>query len=83
MANNPYTSQSISGYLSTQPPDDGSQVGSNALSFQLHIDNIGDPINTFVAAVNAEVLSAFGELIITTEPAEDTMIIATQEFGIR
>jgi hypothetical protein len=81
--NNPYDSQSISNYNSSPPADDGSQVASNALTWAKHIDKIGDPLNTFAAAINTETLGAFSELAMTTDPGEETVVIAMQEFSVR
>lgn len=81
MANNPYSTQSISGYNSSPPPDDGSQSSANQVEWAKHIDKIGDPLKTLAEAINSAVLSAFGQLLLTDDPAEETVLIATQEFG--
>lgn len=83
MAENPYTSQSVSGYLASPPPDDGSRTAANALTFAKHITNIGDPLNNGITDVNAETLGAFSQLAMTTDPGEETVVIAMQEFGLR
>lgn len=81
--NNPYDSQAIAGYNSTPPSDDGARTAANALTWQKHLDKIGDPLNTFAAAINTEALGAFSELAMTTDPGEETVVIAMQEFSVR
>ena len=81
MATNPYTSVSISGYNSSPPPDDGSQSSANQVEWQKHLDKIGDPLKTLSEGIDTNVLAAFSALIMTTDPAEETVIIAMDEFG--
>lgn len=81
MADNPYTSQSISGYNSSPPPDDGSQSSANQVEWAKHKEKLGDPLKTLAEAIDAAVLAAFGQLLVTTEPAEETIMLAAQEFS--
>ena len=81
MASNPYTSQSISGFNSSPPPDDGSQSSANQVEWQKHIDKIGNPLKTLAEAIDAAVLSAFGQLLLTDDPAEETVLVAAEEFS--
>ncbi len=83
MAENPYDSQSISGYRAVDPPDGGERTAANALTWERHTTQLTDPLNTFAAAINTEVLGAFGELVMTTDPGQETVVIAMQEFGLR
>lgn len=83
MAENPYTSQTVVGYNDSPPPDDGSRTAANALTWDKHITKIGDPLNAHSAAIDSETQSAFGELVMTTDPGEETVVIAMQEFGVR
>lgn len=57
---NPYTSQSISGYNSSPPSDDGSQTSTNEITWAKHKTKLGDPIKTLAEAINTELVSAFG-----------------------
>ena len=56
----PYSTQTISGYNSSPPADDGSQVASNEIAWSKHKTKLGDPIKTLAEAINTEALSAFG-----------------------
>lgn len=78
MADNPYDTVAVSGYNASPPPDDGSQVPGNLVSWQVHLDKIGDPLKTFGEAINAEVLSSFGELVITNDAGTEQNIIANR-----
>jgi len=80
MASNPYNSVSIgAGYNQSPPPDDGTVSAANLLTWQKHLDKIGDPLNTFAAAIDAAVLAAFGALIMTDQPEEETLFVAIEE----
>lgn len=61
---NPYTSQSISGYNSSPPPDDGSQTAANKVEWAKHKEKIGDPLKTLVEAVNSQCSSAFNTVAL-------------------
>lgn len=80
---NPYSSQSIAGFNDGPPPDDGSRNAGNALTWQRHLDELANPLNSFAAAINTEILGAFGAMAMTTDPGEETVVIAMQEFGLR
>lgn len=64
MAVNPYTSQSISGYNASPPPDDGSQVAANKVEWAKHKTKIGDPIKTLAEGINTQALSAINTLAL-------------------
>ena len=81
--NNPYDSQSSSGYRAVDPPDDGSRTAANALTWSRHTTQLSEPLHNFSISINAETLSAFGELAMTTDPGEETVVVAMQEFGRR
>ena len=80
MASNPYNSVSIgAGFNQNPPPDDGSVSAANLLRWQFHLDKIGDPLNAFAAAIDAATLAAFGALILTDQPEEETLFVAIEE----
>lgn len=83
--NNPYDSQSISGYnpAGLIPTDGGERTPRNALTWLKHVTYHADPLNTFAGDINTETLGAFGEMAMTTDPGEETVVIAMQEFGLR
>jgi len=64
MAVNPYTTQSISGYNSSPPPDDGSQTTANKVTWAYHKTKIGDPIKTLAEAINTQCVSAINTLAL-------------------
>ena len=79
MPANPYSSQTISGYNSSPPPDDGSQVTANKVTWNSTIKTkLADPLNTFAAAINSAVSSAFGLLVVTTVINEESLIVYTR-----
>jgi hypothetical protein len=64
MAINPYSSQSISGYNSSPPPDDGSQTAANKVEWAKHKEKIGDPLKTLAEAINSQAVSAFNSVAL-------------------
>ena len=81
MADNPYTGQSISGYNASPPPDDGSQSSGNQLEWAKHITKIGNPLKALAEAIDTAVSAAFGSLLLTDDPAEETVLLAAVEFS--
>ncbi len=59
----PYSSTSVSGYNANPPPDDGTTVGTNLITWAGVKSKIGDPLNTFASAVNSALVTAFGKTI--------------------
>lgn len=53
-----YTSQSVTGYNSSPPADDGSQVGSNQVKWNTVKTKVGDPLNNFASAINTALVTA-------------------------
>jgi hypothetical protein len=64
---NPYTQPTLSGYNSSPPPDDGTQVAANEIKWATHTGKIGDPLKTFAEAIDTNVLAAFATVFKTTE----------------
>lgn len=64
MAVNPYTSVSVSGYNSSPPADDGSQVAANKVTWAGIKTKLTDPLNTALAAIDAAVTN-FGAVAST------------------
>ena len=73
MPTNPYSSISISGYNSSPPPDDGSQVSANEIVWQKHLDKIGDPLKTLAEAIDAALVTSFGKVINTDADENNAM----------
>jgi len=81
MSDNPYTSVSIAGYNASPPSDAGEKTSSNQLEWAKHKEKLGDPLKTLAEAVNTNVLSAFGALVMTDDPGQENVIIAMRMFG--
>lgn len=64
-SSNPYTSQSISGYNSSPPPDDGSTGADNLVTWAKHKTKLGDPIKTLAENINSQTSAAFAKVINT------------------
>jgi hypothetical protein len=64
LAVNPYTSQSISGYNASPPPDDGTQVPANKVEWAKHLTKIGNPLKTLAEGVNTQALASFNTLAL-------------------
>ena len=72
MAVNPYSTQAISGYNSSPPPDDGSLTDANKVAWSKHKTKLADPIKTLSENVNSQALSAFNRLALETWSAVTT-----------
>jgi len=59
---NPYSSVTVSGYNSSPPADDGTNVDANKVEWDKHVTKLGDPVKTAVESVNSNALSAIGQL---------------------
>lgn len=57
-----YTPQSISGYNSSPPSDDGTQSSDNEVTWSKHKTKLGDPIKTLAEGINTQLVSAFGKV---------------------
>lgn len=62
---NPYTSQTISNYNASPPPDDGTQTVANQLSWSKHKTKLADPIKTLAEGINTAVSATFAKTINT------------------
>lgn len=78
---NPYSSVTISGYNSNPPSDDGTKADSNRVQWSKHISKIGDPVRVLSQGVDSNVLSAFGLIVMTTDAAEEDVIVTMEEFS--
>ena len=54
----PYSSQLVSGYNSSAPPDDGSQTASNQITWAKIKTQLPDPILVLAQAINTQLLTA-------------------------
>ena len=62
---NAYSSQSISGYNASPPPDDGSEVSANKLEWNKGKTKLADPIKTLSESINSAVSTAHSKGINT------------------
>lgn len=53
-----YTTQSASGYNSSPPADDGSQVAANLVKWSTHKTKLADPIKTLADSINSALVTA-------------------------
>lgn len=53
-----YTTQAASGYNSSPPADDGSQVASNLVKWSTHKTKLADPIKTLADSINSALVTA-------------------------
>jgi hypothetical protein len=77
-----YTSQTISGYNSSPPPDDGSQTGANRTTWSGVKTKLSDPVKTLAEAINTELVALSGRYIASdfvTKAA--TFAVATSDNG--
>lgn len=63
---NPYSSNSLSGFNSSPPDDDGSEVSTNQLEWSKHIDKIGTPLKDLAEGIDTNVSAAFALTFGTT-----------------
>ncbi len=58
-----YPGTSVSGYNSNPPPDDGTTVSTNLITWAGIKSKVGDPLNTFAGSVDSNITSAFGKTL--------------------
>lgn len=80
MATNPYTTQAIgAAYNLNPPPDDGTQVTSNIISWNGNNGSAGikvklaDPLVTYGQNINAQCLAAFAQAVVITADNTNAM----------
>lgn len=62
-----YNTQTISGYNSSPPPDDGTEVSANEVKWATHKTKLGDPIKTLAQAINTELVDSWQDVIVTVD----------------
>ena len=83
MAQNPYTSVSAVGYNASPPPDDGSQVAANLITWAGIKSKLADVVKTLADGINTNVLAAFASLVLTTTVNEVDAVLAFTNFARR
>lgn len=67
-----YDPPTISNYNDNPPSNDGStNFTDNGVDWDRHIDEIGDPLNTFAAAISSSTETAFGKIDAVIKRVED------------
>lgn len=57
---NPYVVQTLTGYNSSPPPDDGSQVAANQVTWAKHKTKLTDPLKNYIDNIQTAVNTAMG-----------------------
>lgn len=83
MPSNPYTAPTIGSYNASPPPDDGSQVAANVISWAGIKTKLTDVLRTYADNINTAVTAAFASLVITTVVDEESAIIAYSNYARR
>lgn len=73
MADNQYTSVSISGYNSSPPPDAGETTAANTVEWDKHKTKLGDPVKTLAESMDTNILAAFAKTINTDADQNNSM----------
>lgn len=71
----PYANQSANGYSSSPPPDDGSVTAANKVTYAKIKGQLGDPLKTYIDAVNSALRTALN-VTPTSQSAAYTTTIA-------
>ena len=58
-----YGGTAVTGYNANPPPDDGTTVPTNLITWAGIKQKIGDPLNTFAAAIDSNLTAAFGKTL--------------------
>ncbi len=58
----PYTSKSIVAFNASPPPNDGSEVASNDLDWDAHLNKLATPIKNLAEGIDTNVLAAFNSI---------------------
>ena len=78
---NPYSAPAISGFNSSPPADDGTKVDSNRVQWSKHLDKLANPLKTLIEAAISASTSAFNALVMTSDAAEEDVIVTMEEFS--
>jgi len=73
MADNPYTSATISNFNQNPPPDDGTTTAANQLTWAKHLTKLANPIKTFADDINANASTAGTLTVVNTADQPNLM----------
>jgi hypothetical protein len=68
-----YSSQSISGYNSSPPSDDGTQSESNKTKWATVKTKLGDPVKSAVEAINSALVTALDQSVRSVSASDSTV----------
>lgn len=68
-----YTTLATSGYNSSPPADDGSQVAANLISWATHKTKLTDPVKTLADAINSALVTAFDYSVRQITASDNTV----------
>ena len=68
-----YTTNSASGYNSSPPPDDGSQVAANLVTWATHKTKLADPVKTLADDINTDLVAAFDYSVRQITASDNTV----------
>lgn len=78
----PYTPVTVLNYNLNPPPDDGTEVPSNEVAWNKHINKIGDPLKDAIESIDANLTAAFAKLLGgggVTAVADDYTVLASDQ----
>src|SRR5258708_4225043 len=79
---NPYSPQSVTNYNTSPPPDDGSRVAANAVSWATIKNKLADPLLTLANAVNTAASSALLCLFLNAvNPQSANYVVQSSDRG--
>lgn len=76
-----YTKPSISGYNANPPPDDASETSANTVRWSNHITKIGEPLKSYLDAVNNATESAWNDLASTAAVSDGAALVGYKHGG--
>lgn len=74
---NPYSSQTISGYNSSPPTDDGAQTTANQITWAKHKTKLADPIKALSEGIDSAVSTAFGKIFLNDAVSKSSAYTVT------
>lgn len=80
MADNPYTSQTASGYNSNPPPDDGSTSEANRVTWAKIKEKLSDVVKSLAENINSNVEAAFSKTI-NVDPDQNNSMAGSLAFA--
>lgn len=77
-----YTNTTITGYNSTPPPDDGTAVAGNEITWARIKTQLTDPLNTAIASIDTNVEDAIAQLVACIGVSASSPSFAANKGGL-